>query len=65
MGVLPERKKWLANRLRAVAAEEEQRGAKDFAADFRRQATLLEEDLDDPAIVPKAQGRPHAPSKRS
>lgn len=38
MNISAERRKWLAERLRKIADEEEARGAKEVAADFRRSA---------------------------
>ena len=45
MGASPERRKWLADRLRQVAADEEAAGASAIAAEFLRQAQLLEDGL--------------------
>jgi hypothetical protein len=42
MNILPERRKWLADRLRQVAAEEEAAGAKETAAEFLRRAREVE-----------------------
>ena len=42
MNILADRRKWLADRLRKVAAEEEAAGAKDIAADTLRRAREIE-----------------------
>jgi len=42
MKISLERRKWLADRLRKVAAEEEAAGAKEVAADFLRRADEVE-----------------------
>ncbi len=42
MNIPPERRKWLAERMRQIAAEEEAVGAKAVAEDFRRRARDVE-----------------------
>jgi hypothetical protein len=54
----PARRRWLANRLRALAAEEEARGFNSVAAEFLMQARKLEVDLD-PTTEPERHGQPH------
>ncbi len=42
MNIPAERRKWLADRLRKIAAEEEAAGAKDIAAGFRQRTREVE-----------------------
>jgi hypothetical protein len=52
------RRRWLADRLRELAAEEEARGFNSVAAEFRMRARKLEVGLD-PTTAPKRHGQPH------
>lgn len=55
----PERRKWLAQRLYKLAAEQQRAGAEELAAEFRQRAEMLEAGIDS-AVEPKRRGRPYS-----
>ncbi len=61
--ITPSRRKWLAERLRRLADEEEQSGFGGIAAQFSEQARMLEEGLG-PETISNPRGRPISQGKR-